>query len=197
MHCQAGVQAHCWAHQRMQRSYARPAGRVAACMECCCRGQAADVRNAKQEAGLCLGLLTLSGFSRSAMAVPSARNSGLLRISKCTLGSVQFRLSTCSRQALRHTCDACRLHARTATLQAALMLLGARPRCEWSQVSMVWVRGGSLPSRWPQQSSQALWTSPPQSWRTWTRWQSCVLPSPSRSGQLPCQLPLLRSLWAC
>ena len=42
------------------------------------------------------GQLTLSGFSRSAMAVPSARNSGLLRISKCTLGSVQFLLSTCS-----------------------------------------------------------------------------------------------------
>ena len=41
---------------------------------------------------------TLSGFSRSAMAVPSARNSGLLRISKCTLGSEQFRLKTCTIQ---------------------------------------------------------------------------------------------------
>ena len=40
-------------------------------------------------------VLTLSGFSRSAMAVPSARNSGLLRISKCTEGSEQFLLNTC------------------------------------------------------------------------------------------------------
>lgn len=40
--------------------------------------------------------LTLSGFSRSAIAVPSAKNSGLLRISKCTAGSEQFRLNTCS-----------------------------------------------------------------------------------------------------
>ena len=42
-----------------------------------------------------LSMLTLSGFSRSAMAVPSARNSGLLRISKCTEGSEQFLLNTC------------------------------------------------------------------------------------------------------
>ena len=41
-------------------------------------------------------VLTLSGFSRSAIAVPSARNSGLLRISKWTDGSEQFLLSTCS-----------------------------------------------------------------------------------------------------
>ena len=38
---------------------------------------------------------TRSGLSRSAIAVPSARNSGLDRISKCTLGSAQFRRSTC------------------------------------------------------------------------------------------------------
>ena len=47
----------------------------------------------KQNAGC---VLTLSGFSRSAIAVPSARNSGLLRISKWTEGSEQFLLSTCS-----------------------------------------------------------------------------------------------------
>ena len=45
---------------------------------------------------------TLSGFSRSSMAVPSARNSGLLRISKCTLGSAQFLLSTCTQQCIQH-----------------------------------------------------------------------------------------------
>ena len=44
--------------------------------------------------------LTLSGASRSAMAVPSARNSGLLRISKWIDESVQFRLSTCTQQLL-------------------------------------------------------------------------------------------------
>ena len=41
---------------------------------------------------------TRSGISRSSTAVPSARNSGLDRISKCTFGSEQFLRSTCSRQ---------------------------------------------------------------------------------------------------
>ena len=39
---------------------------------------------------------TRSGFSRSAMAVPSAKNSGLDRISNLTLDSVQLRVSTFS-----------------------------------------------------------------------------------------------------
>mmetsp|Transcript_55 Transcript_55/g.202 ORF Transcript_55/g.202 Transcript_55/m.202 type:complete len:230 (-) Transcript_55:325-1014(-) len=39
---------------------------------------------------------TLSGFMRSATAVPSAKNSGLERMSNCTLSSSQFRLSTFS-----------------------------------------------------------------------------------------------------
>ena len=38
---------------------------------------------------------TRSGAVRSSMAVPSARNSGLDRISNCTLGSLQLRRSTC------------------------------------------------------------------------------------------------------
>lgn len=42
--------------------------------------------------------LTLSGLSRSSTAVPSAKNSGLLRISKCTCGSPLVR-STCTEQA--------------------------------------------------------------------------------------------------
>ena len=44
--------------------------------------------------------LTRSGFSRSLMAVPSARNSGLDRISKCTLGSTQLRRRTCDAERL-------------------------------------------------------------------------------------------------
>ena len=39
--------------------------------------------------------LTLSGLSRSFIAVPSARNSGLLRISKLIDGLEQFLLNTC------------------------------------------------------------------------------------------------------
>lgn len=44
---------------------------------------------------LCEQVLTLSGLIRSSMAVPSARNSGLDRISNVTDASAQFLASTC------------------------------------------------------------------------------------------------------
>ena len=131
------------------------------------------------------------------MAVPSARNSGLLRISKCTLRWAQLRRSTCRQatwlwsgvwlwrgMAVSHSSGGRQWKGRDSTTD-----LTANTHTQWCS--------RLPPFQWPLLSSPALCSSPPQFCSLWILKRSCGLRPPSTSGLLPCQHQHRWSWWAC
>lgn len=94
----------------------------------------------------------------TSIAVPSARNSGLDRISNCTLGSVQLRRSTCATATVAGAANEGQLGVG-ATLRWAASPRAAPTRTRWALLSSP-LLNPAVPSQSLQQSSPARCSSP-------------------------------------